>query len=76
MWHESKEEGMRWLMQAGRDLDDARYSFDGKGSTWRAFSLNKQRRRRLRPSSMPRGGDGPGAFCGQALETRSELRSG
>lgn len=27
---EPKEEGMRWLMQARQDLDDARYSFAGK----------------------------------------------
>lgn len=27
---EAKEEGMRWLMQARQDLDDARYSFEGK----------------------------------------------
>ena len=27
---ESREEGMRWLMQAEQDLDDARYSFQGK----------------------------------------------
>ncbi len=27
---EPKEEGMRWLMQARQDLDDARYSFEGK----------------------------------------------
>ncbi len=27
---EPKEEGMRWLLQAERDLDDARYNFLGK----------------------------------------------
>jgi HEPN domain-containing protein len=27
---EPKEEGMRWLLQAEQDLDDARYSFQGK----------------------------------------------
>ena len=27
---EPKEEGMRWLLQARQDLDDAKYSFQGK----------------------------------------------
>ena len=27
---EPKEEGMRWLLQSRQDLDDARYSFEGK----------------------------------------------
>jgi hypothetical protein len=25
-----REEGSRWLLQAQRDLDDARYAYDGK----------------------------------------------
>ena len=30
MMPDPEEEGMRWLLQARRDLDDARYCFDGE----------------------------------------------
>lgn len=30
MRHKPEEEGMRWLLQARQDLDDARYSFGGR----------------------------------------------
>ena len=74
---EPKEEGMRWLMQAGRDLDHARYSFEGKRFNLACFLSQQAAEKAVKAFIYAQGrGDGPGAFCGQALETRSELRSG